>query len=190
MSGLSKRSPTAPPQRSAAGLGRRRRREFGGGLGMGDGEEPTFGWGSLEQDVFQWILESRIPEDCWAAVKLYAELNQGANPRWKPRRSARGPGGAVAGRRPGRGRLVGPSGACAAELLALPRTLWPPRAERQPDVEPLDEKEQTALIDGVTPLLKDPDFSDASRRGPSASGGQCPATGASRSSARSAPSPP
>src|SRR5207248_2732194 len=56
----------------------RRRREFGGGLYLDSGEEPTSGWGSLEEDVFQWVFESRIATDSWSAVKLYAELNRGA----------------------------------------------------------------------------------------------------------------
>jgi hypothetical protein len=84
----------------------RRRAEFGGGLTMDDGEEPSFGWGSLERDVFQWILESRIPEDCWAAVQLYAELNRGAVP---------GMGTAAFGSRAGRAWLL----AVAADAGAL-----------------------------------------------------------------------
>ncbi len=58
----------------------RHRAEFGAGLTMDEGEEPSHGWGSLEVDVFQWVFESGIPTDCWAAVKQYAELNHGNNP--------------------------------------------------------------------------------------------------------------
>ena len=51
------------------------RLEFGGGFF--DGERA--GWGSLETDVFAWICEQEVqPEDCWAAIRLYAELNRGA----------------------------------------------------------------------------------------------------------------
>jgi len=32
------------------------------------------GFGSLQGDVFQWILESRDPEDCWKAMELSVEL--------------------------------------------------------------------------------------------------------------------
>src|SRR5262249_35501791 len=41
------------------------------------------GWGDLETDIFDWIMASGIPEDCWAAVRLYAELNHGAVPPLK-----------------------------------------------------------------------------------------------------------
>lgn len=129
----------------------RHRREFGGGLGMEDGEEPSSGWGSLEQDVFTWVLESQIPEDGWAAVKLYAELNQGWLPDLKT---------PAFGTRAGRSLLLAVAGdratlagnrVRALELLARPPTLWPPAAEA------LDEMGQAALIDGVAPLLKDAD---------------------------------
>ena len=51
-------------------------REFGGGLAMSGDDEPTNGWGSLEDDVFPWIYETHILQDCWAAIKLYGRLNQ------------------------------------------------------------------------------------------------------------------
>ena len=44
----------------------------------------------------------------------------------------------------------------ALELLAAIQTLWPTAADRPPAGEPLEAKEQAALIDRVAPLLKDP----------------------------------
>ena len=71
-----------PRRRNAALLDwiERHRQEFAAGLYLYDDEEPSYGWGSLEQGVFAGIWQSRIPQDCWAAVKLYAELNQGYIP--------------------------------------------------------------------------------------------------------------
>jgi hypothetical protein len=57
----------------------RHRLEFGGGFYDGD----RTGWGSLETDVFDWICDQARPEECWAAVRLYAELNHGATLRLK-----------------------------------------------------------------------------------------------------------
>jgi hypothetical protein len=132
----------------------RHRQGFGGGLYMHDDEEPTFGWGSLEQDIFKWIFESEIPRDCWAAIKQYAELNQGHIP-W-----LRSPAfGTRAGRRLllsvvlDENALLGDR-ARALTLLKSAWTLWPATAGEDRAVEPLGEREQTALIDQVTPLLK------------------------------------
>src|SRR5262249_9106024 len=49
----------------------RHRREFGGGFY----DRERTGWGSLETDIFDWVCERGRPEECWAAVRLYAELN-------------------------------------------------------------------------------------------------------------------
>jgi hypothetical protein len=54
----------------------RHRREFGG--------PPAYGWGALETEVFDWVLASGRVEDCWAAVRLYAELNRGVAPKLPP----------------------------------------------------------------------------------------------------------
>jgi hypothetical protein len=49
----------------------RHRREFGGGYY----DRGRTGWGSLETVVFYWVCERGRPDECWAAVRLYAELN-------------------------------------------------------------------------------------------------------------------
>jgi hypothetical protein len=133
----------------------RRRREFGGGLSLDDGDEPTSGWGSVEQDVFQWIFESGIPSDCWAAVRAYAELNGGAAPL------VRSPAfGTPAGRAwlltaaQDENALAGDRSR-ALDLLGAADTLWPRKSDGPPAAEPLSKEEQTALIDRLTPMLKD-----------------------------------
>ena len=126
------------------------------GLPMDDGEEPTRGWGSLEQDVFTWVFETHIPRDCWEGVKLYSQLHDGWNP-WLQTPAF--------GTRAGRKLLLSvvvddnaldANRARALELLALSETLWsPPTWLRRPGAsEPLDEAEQINLIDRITPLLK------------------------------------
>ena len=49
--------------------------EFGGGFFYQD-EKPK-GWASAEQKLFDWIMESCIPEDCWRAIVLAKELGTG-----------------------------------------------------------------------------------------------------------------
>lgn len=135
----------------------RRRREFGGRWWMEDDDEPSAGWGTLEQEIFLWVFESRIPVDCWAAVKLYAELNQGSIPQLQT---------PAFGTRAGRDLLLTLAldeqallghRTRAVKLLRLSSTLWPLKTEGLPAVEPLDEKAQTAFINRLTPLLKGPD---------------------------------
>ncbi len=138
----------------------RHRTEFGAGRFMDKDREPSCGWGSLEQDVFQWIFESRVPEDCWAAVQVHVELNRGGLPCLPC-----GPVGMWAfSTRAGRsfllkvasddGLLIGPR-VRALELLCEKDTVWPLRVEGAPDVEKPDETEQAELIDRAIPLLKD-----------------------------------
>ena len=133
----------------------RHRAEFGAGLTMDEGEEPSHGWGSLEVDVFQWVFESGIPTDCWAAVKQYAELNHGNNP-W-----LRTPAfGTAAARRlllsvAADDNALAGNRTRALKLLALPATLWPPAPLGPPGpAEPIDGQEQGVIIDAVSPLLK------------------------------------
>ncbi|HVS34044.1 MAG TPA: hypothetical protein VMS17_00585 [Gemmataceae bacterium] len=131
------------------------RSEFGGGLQLVGGDEPTNGWGSLEQDVFRWILASDNIHDIWAAVDLYAQLNRGGLPGGVGNAFATSAGrdlllsvgtdnGILIGRR-----------VRALELLSY--QLWPQGRKTRPGAERLDSKEQAALIDRVAPLLKQPD---------------------------------
>jgi hypothetical protein len=146
-----------PRRRNAALLDwvGRHRREFGGGPSLEGGEEPTAGWGGLEWEVFDWVFRSRIPADCWAAMELYAELNEGQIPGWHTPAFCN---------RAGRDLLLGVAADPAAltgrrvralEALSRIMTLWPGDFGGEPPVEPLDAAGQTALIDREVPLLKD-----------------------------------
>jgi hypothetical protein len=99
------------------------------------------------------VLEDGTPEECWRAVRLYAELNQGTAPPL-PAPSF--------GNRSGRDLLV--SMALDAHALAGDRTralgllvdrntLWPVARDRA-RVEPLGGQEQLDLLDRLLPLLK------------------------------------
>lgn len=48
--------------------------------GPGTDEAPA-GWDWLQLTVFDWVFASAGHADAWRAVRLYAELNQGDNPR-------------------------------------------------------------------------------------------------------------
>ena len=129
------------------------RHEFGAPTKAEHPEKTAQGWDHLETDVFQWVLDTCEPADCWSAVKLHAELNGGAIP------ALREP---VFGTRDGRALLLRvAAGDDALEgdrlralaLLSHPFTLWAGPLQRLPRVQFLDAKEQTDLIDRLTPLL-------------------------------------
>jgi hypothetical protein len=112
------------------------------------------GWGDLGNDVFEWVLASRIPEDCWAAVKLYAELNHGTAPPLK---------GPVFGSREGRDfllRIVLNEKALAGDRTRALRLLGE-------SVASVTAAEGATLLDRLLPLLeeKDESFRAAAVRG-------------------------
>lgn len=129
------------------------RHEFGAPMTAGHPEKTAQGWGHFETDIFQWILDSCEPADCWSAIKLYAELNRGELPRLHE---------PAFGTRAGRALLLRVAAAedalegdrlRALALLSHPFTLWAGPLERLPKVQSLDAKEQTDLIDRLLPLL-------------------------------------
>jgi hypothetical protein len=127
--------------------------EFGAPMNAEHPEKTAQGWGHLETDIFQWVLASCEPGDCWLAVKLYAELNRGTvPPLHEP----------AFGTRDGRALLLRIATADdalegdrlrALSLLSHPFTLWAGPLPRFPRLRFLDAKEQTDLIDRLTPLL-------------------------------------
>jgi hypothetical protein len=130
----------------------RHRHDFGMAISPGrlDG---TQGWGELETEVFRWVLESGEPAECWAAVRLYAELNRGAVPPL-PGPSFGSPEGqtllrdiALAGDALEADRVR------ALGLLADSRTLWAGPLQDHRKVRPLTQKEQDELLDRLVPLL-------------------------------------
>lgn len=44
--------------------------------------EPETGWGSLEHEVFQWILEGGITVDSWLAMQRHADLRRSKEHDW------------------------------------------------------------------------------------------------------------
>ncbi|HEY7423877.1 MAG TPA: hypothetical protein VH682_06490 [Gemmataceae bacterium] len=129
------------------------RHEFGAPTRAEHPEKTTQGWGDLQTQVFQWVLDRGEPADCWSAVKLYAELNNGAAPPLH---------GPAFGSRTGRAQLLRIATAedalegdrlRALTLLGHPLTLWTQPLPQLPQVQSLDAKEQADLIDHLTPLL-------------------------------------
>jgi hypothetical protein len=128
------------------------RHEFGS-------ERPDQGWGDLETDVFDWILASGIAEDCWSAVRLYAELNHGAVPPVK---------GPAFGSRDGREfllRIVVNEKALTGERTRA-LYLLADRMVPGAGMMPLTGEEVASLLDRILPLLaeKDESFRAAAAR--------------------------
>jgi hypothetical protein len=110
------------------------------------------GWGTLEGDVFRWVLQSGGPEEGWAAAGLYAELNDGAVlPLAAPAFAGRAGRDLLLRTALAGDRLEGDR-VRALELLADVQTLWPAEDESRPG-RVLGQPEQAALIDCLTPLL-------------------------------------
>ncbi|HEY7157382.1 MAG TPA: hypothetical protein VH575_25735 [Gemmataceae bacterium] len=132
------------------------RHEFGAPITAEHPEKTPQGWGDLETQIFQWVLDSREPMDCWAAVKLYAELNHGAVPPLHV---------PAFGSRAGRALLLRVATANdalegdrlrALTLLGHSLTLWAAPLPRLPQVQFLDAKEQVEILDRLIPLLTSP----------------------------------
>ena len=128
------------------------RDEFGGGFFARAKQK---GWGSLESGVFEWIMASCIPEDCWRATTLYIELHPGAAtaPTQKPSF------GSPEGRKLLLSIVRDAERPLAHRVSALSylggfRTLWPHGGRNLPHVRRLDAPEQTALLDALIPLLR------------------------------------
>jgi hypothetical protein len=111
------------------------------------------GWGDLETDVFDWVLASGIPVDCWAAVRLYAELNHGTLPSLK---------GPAFGSREGRDFLLQvvldeqaltSDRARALHLLGESVTPWTGEKVR-PVMTPVTAAEVADLLDKLLPFLE------------------------------------
>jgi hypothetical protein len=125
--------------------------------GQGIGEDKGRDWNSLENQLLYWILNSCIPEDCWKAVKLWANMNSDAasTPHFeKP--SFGCPEGrdlllrvALDGSQPDADRER------ALMILDLQRTVWPEADKEMPHIAGLDKEEQSSLIDSLIPLLRD-----------------------------------
>jgi hypothetical protein len=129
------------------------RHEFGSPTKADHPEKTTQGWGHLEVDVFQWVLDTCEPADCWSAVKLYAELNRGSVPPLHEPSFGTREGRALLLRVAAAGDVLEGDRLRALTLLSHPFTLWAGPLQRLPRVQFLDAKEQTDLIDRLAPLL-------------------------------------
>jgi hypothetical protein len=104
------------------------------------------GWGDLETEVFDWVLASAILEDCWAAVRLFAELNHGAIPSLKA---------PVFGTREGRDFLL--------RIVLDEKVLTSSRVRALhllgDSVTPVTDAEAVAVLDKLLPFLAETDES-------------------------------
>jgi hypothetical protein len=116
------------------------------------------GWGELGTEIVGWILASGLPEDSWAAVRLYAELNHSALPTFKT---------PAFGSREGRdfllqivlsNKVLTSERARALQLLGKNST---PRKEdsTRPPPSPVTDAEVADLLDKLLPLLEEKDES-------------------------------
>jgi hypothetical protein len=122
------------------------RNEFGGGFFEG---HP--GWGTVEEKVFDWLLETDARADVWRAVRLYSGVNQGGLPRL-PRPVFATPQGRAFLRDTAldEQQLVGDR-VRALTLLAAPATLGGGAADDR--VQPLTRAEQKETLARLRPLL-------------------------------------
>ncbi len=149
-----------PAQRNRALLDwiRAHKGEFGGGF-----EGQTEGWATYEYKLFEWIYESCVPEDCWAAIELMVEIHGRPDSLSVP--SFCSP----------EGRSLLLSKAFDEQLddklrlTALKKLsnscFWPQR-EDFPSIVNATPDEQNEIIDRVTPLLKhqEPEWRSAAVR--------------------------
>jgi hypothetical protein len=123
-----------------------------GGLSLGSRDT---GWGSLQIDALGWIMDSCIPVDCWDAIKLAMEIYPGAH-------SVPDSNAPSFGSRAGRELLLSiamderaplDDRVIAFEHLGWRSTLWPHARRDVLRLERLDQKQQSDLIEEMTPLL-------------------------------------
>jgi hypothetical protein len=129
------------------------RHEFGAPTATEHPDRAAQGWGDLETQVFQWVLDSCEPVDCWSAVKLYAQLNRGAVPHFHAPAFGSREGRALLLRMATANDVLEGHRIRALTLLGNDLTLWPASQERLPRVRSLDAEEQADLLARLTPLL-------------------------------------
>jgi hypothetical protein len=149
---------TGPRNRGLLDWVERHRSEFSNGAPSAAPVQPA-GWYTLETDVFRWVLESGVAEDCWAAVKLHAELNGGEPPPLRTFPFSNPAGRALLLRVALDGKALAGDRVRALTLVGDANTLWPPPSGGPSRVQPLEGKEQVDLLDRLTPLLKEKEAS-------------------------------
>ncbi len=137
----------------------KRRTEFGRTESLRPHDLKPGGWGRLGYQVFDWIFASDEPGSCWAAIKLYAELNGGEVPRLNVPAFSSARGREFLARTAENDRLLLGDRRRAVQLLGQPITLWPGTGSRR-DARPAGDREREELLERLRPLLavRDEDF--------------------------------
>jgi hypothetical protein len=149
-----------PPQRRTRALLdwiRQRRGDFIAAPTPDQDDEAPAGWGDLQMDVFDWALQGASPEDAWAVVKLYAELNRGETPPMHIPVFSTPEGRALLARIAGEERTLLAERRRALRLLHDRITLWPTADECRQGARLLQAKEQETLLDRLALLLPNKD---------------------------------
>lgn len=127
--------------------------EFGGGhFGR-----RSKGWASLEPQLFDWVMESCIPEDCWRAIELSMKLGTGPERQRPSFCSPRG-------RELLLEKAFDESLSQGLRYMALRElgsggNFWYAHRDDYPRTRVVTPKEQNKIIDQVLPLLEHEDAS-------------------------------
>jgi hypothetical protein len=116
------------------------------------GQEAVGGWGELEVRALGWVLEGGRPEDCWRAVRLFAERNDGALPPLKGVGFGTPQGRAFLLRVAKDEKALLGDRVRAVRLLGLPATLRPSAGGRV--ARPAGAKERGEILGGLLALLE------------------------------------
>ena len=136
------------------------RDEFGGGYFGTQGK----GWASLEQKLFDWIMESCIPEDCWRAIQLSSAL--GTDPQRSHPSFCSKEGRALLMAKVLDRSLPDELRLRALRELGAGSTFWYAHRSQYPRTLVVTRDEQETIIDHILPILthKEPSWRAASAR--------------------------
>ena len=135
----------------------RRKGDFTSGSVPGMEDETLSGWEELQFAVFDWALEGRRPEDGWAAVKLFAELNRGEAPPLHYPTFSTPEGRGLLGKVARDEKALSGDRIRALHLLGERITLWPSAEECRRGAKATTVKEQEGLLDRLSGLLSHKD---------------------------------
>jgi hypothetical protein len=131
----------------------RHRGEFAAAPVAGREDEEPAGWEDLQLAVFDWLLAEAAPADAWLAVKLYAELNRGDNPRLSYPTFSTPEGRKFLLDLARNASVLFADRARALQVLGAPITLWPTNDEMKRGAKPVTAKEQETLLEQLAGLL-------------------------------------
>lgn len=116
------------------------------------------GWGTVNKDVFRWVMESKVPADCWRALVLYGVAHPDSpDMDWEGIGFCTPEGRAILLEKAQDGSLSPRVRRTALRRLAWGPTLW----YRYPYDAPLDagsvtEPERARLLDAAIALMQSP----------------------------------